>query len=60
MVLFRLQREYVNFFIPTVFHKWVWSGCFPWATQRYFTLKLIGRQGSQTGAIVNNLNFGEF
>ena len=26
----------------------------------YFTLKLIGRQGTQMWAIMNNLSFGEF
>ena len=36
----RLWRECINFFFPAAIHRWSWSGCFPWAVQRYFSLSL--------------------
>ena len=42
-----LQRGCVNFFLPAVIHRRVWSRCFLWAKQRYFIgialLSLPGR-----------------
>ena len=41
LVSVHLQRGCVNFYLSVVIHRWAWSRCSLWATQKYFNLMLI-------------------